>query len=539
MIIMNKFQQTAFLLFTLCVALLGACKPTPRTANDHRAETERLEDEHQVVSRTMDEAEVVSPTRQTAADLLYVCVTYRSYNPYRPWEMEAGHFVKTSGVYLGNGQVLTTAGKLPTATYLELRLPDQSRAVPARVIKADPDTNLALVTVQHEDDADIFDKVSAHEVGAPLMIGDVAQLQSLINDTEPVQVDVRAESANEHAALIPLMTMRSHAPLPQMIEPGMPLLKNGRIVGLVHNYESNSQSLNIINAEMIRRFLLQESDSSGVPVIGGGMTLLNDPVFRKYLKLEDGTNGLYVSELVPVGSAAAAGIRKGDVIVSVEDMPVNASGVCNHPIYGKISVPMVIRSLKPCGESVTLGVIRDGKPFRVSVPLNHDALDKSPIRREKQGTPPRYVMWGGMLFQPLTHNYLDALEARVGSLPISFVRAKHDVEELLKQGRTEPVALTLLIPTPATLGYDSLGFCVVEKVNGELVRSLEHFAELLDAPTPDGTVEFTIDRAPYKIYMDQQLANASNDVLRRNAIPNRRRLREATRDESSVVERRH
>ena len=353
MIIMNKFQQTAFLLFTLCVALLGSCKPTPRTANDHRAETERLEDEHQVVSRTMDEAEVVSPTRQTAADLLYVCVTYRSYNPYRPWEMEAGHFVKTSGVYLGNGQVLTTAGKLPTATYLELRLPDQSRAVPARVIKVDPDTNLALVTVQHEDDADIFDKVSAHEVGEPLMIGDVAQLQSLINDTEPVQVDVRAESANEHAALIPLMTMRSHAPLPQMIEPGMPLLKNGRIVGLVHNYESNSQSLNIINAEMIRRFLLQESDSSGVPVIGGGMTLLNDPVFRKYLKLEDGTNGLYVSELVPVGSAAAAGIRKGDVIVSVEDMPVNASGVCNHPIYGKISVPMVIRSLKPCGESDT------------------------------------------------------------------------------------------------------------------------------------------------------------------------------------------
>ena len=522
--------------FLLGVGMLGSCKPTPRTAHSHRPEAEQMQGD--TTAPQAEDAHAM-PSKQQNAGLLHVYVTHRAYTPLRPWEMEAGRFAKTSGVYLGNGQVLTIADKLPTATYVELRLPDESRAVPARVVKVDPDLNLALVTVQHEEDRDIFAHVPAHDVGVPLKVGDVAQLHSLINDVVPVQVDVQAESANTSEAMIPLMTMRSRSPLPQMLEPGLPLLRNGRVVGLVHNFKANNQSLNIINAEMIRRFLLQEAGDSAVPVMGVSMTLLNDPVFRKYLKLDREGGGVYVSELLPAGSAAAAGMQKGDVIVSVENKPVSASGTCDHPIYGQIDVPMVIRSLKPCGESITLGLIRSGEPLNLNVPLNRNALEKSPLRREKQGTPPRYVMWGGMLFQPLTQNYLDALEQRAGSLPISFVRIKQTLPELLQQGRSEPVALTLIIPTPATLGYDALGFCVVEKVNGQPVISLEQLAELLDTPTPDGTVELTIDRPPYKIYMDHSLVEACNDMLRRQAIPVLRRLRDESESGGTSAEGSH
>lgn len=511
----------------LGMALLGACKPTPRTANDHprRAETESATEPSSTQQQSQENPTpaLLQPSVEQPAGLLKVFVVSRAYSPLRPWEMEGDKTNSSMGVYLGNGRVLTTSENLPTATYVEIRLPDQSQAVPARVVKVDADLGLALLTVQHEKDASIFDGIRAHEVGAPVKLGDVAQVHSLVNDVTPVQADVRAESANTDEAQVPLVTMRAGSPLPQNMEDGLPVLKDGRVVGMVVSYKASNQSLNVVNAELIRRFLLQEPEVSGVPVLGGNFVSLNDPVFRKYLKLDPKQGGLYVSEVEPSSSLAAAGVRAGDVLVSVEGVPLDAVGNCKHPIYGVINVSGLIRSLKPCGECVTLGMMRNGEAYQATVPLNRDAVEKSLLRREKPGTPPRYIMWGGLLFQPLTADYLDTLERRAGSLPISFVRVREGEKKLVEQGVQEPVALTFVIPMPATLGYDTLGFCRVTHVNGELVRSFTQFADLLDAPTPDGSVRLTIDRAPYNIYLDRRTVEESNDVLRRRVIHTLRR----------------
>ena len=47
--------------------------------------------------------------------------------------------------------------------------------------------------------------------------------------------------------------------------------------------------------------------------------------------------------------------------------------------------------------------------------------------------------------------------------------------------------------------------------------------------TADGIVELSIKRAPYTIYIDRGTAEASNDALRRRAIPQLRRLDEGSR----------
>ncbi len=512
----------------LCAAVvaasmvIGACKPTPRTANDHSHQQEKSAaqpnpEQHSVPTN-------VPSASQKSAGLLRVDAVSRAYNPLRPWEMGEDQTSTSMGVYLGQGRVLTTAGKLPTATYVELSLPDKTQAVPARVQKVDADLGLALLTVQHEKDATLFDAVRAHEVGSPMQLGDVAQLHSLINDVTPVYAPVKAESANTQEMQVPLITMRALSPLPQALIQGLPVLKDGRIVGMVMSHRTSEQSLSVVNAELIQRFLLQAADAAGVPVLGGQFIALNDPVFRKYLKLDPKQGGLYVSKVEPMGALAAAGVRAGDVLVSVEGEELDAVGNCKHPIYGVINVSDMIRSLKPCGEKLTLGMMRHGEAYSATVALNRDAVEKTPLRREKAGTAPRYIMWGGLLFQPLTADYLNMLEQRAGSLPLSFVRVREGEKKLIEQGIQEPVALTFVVPTPATLGYDTLGFCRVTHVNGVEIQSFKHFADLLDAPTPDGTVSLAIDRAPYTIYLDRKVVEESNDALRRRAIHTLRRI---------------
>lgn len=516
---MKKLQ---YLLIPVLGALATvACKPTPRTALEEKQKTHQPPVDDHCVSSPVDQSSA-APKMEKSAGLLQINSTKQPFNHLRPWEKKDTEEGVYMGVYLGNGQVLTVGEAAADAIYVELSLPDQSRAVPARVVKLDNDLGLALLTVQHEKDVDLFNALPPHEIGTPMHVGTVAQLCSLSNGLIPIATPMVVEGVD--ASFMPLYTMRSRTPLPQDVDSGLPLLRDGKIVGLVTSCDRREQAVACINADLIRRFLLEDDDKAGVPTLGLSFADLDDPVFNRYLKLEPGQGGLYVSEVLPLSAAEAAGLRKGDVLVSVEGMPLDNIGRCKHPIYGPLEAPQVIRSLKPLGEKILLGISRGGEYREINVELNRDAVEKSPLPDEKPGSAPRYLMWGGLLFQPLTTDYLDELRGEANGLPLPFLKVKENIDKIIQEGRREIVALTLVIPTPATLGYDTLGYCVVEKVNDEKVQSFAHLAELLDAPTPDGITKMTINQPPYEIYLDRKVVEAANDVLRRRAIHQLRRM---------------
>lgn len=504
----------------LCCALVSACKPTPRTA----VEARREKPSEALAAEATQQPVAISPI-----GLVEVTVTRQRFNHLRPWEKTNENTAHAMGVYLGNGRVLTLGRMANYATYVEMSLPDQSRTAAARVVKYDDELGLALLTVEHAEDAAIFEGMPELPVGAPLSIDSQAEVRALVRGMEQVNVALEVESADEeNDAFLPRLEMRAAKPLPQGLSVGLPVLKDGALVALVEDYTPRNLSLSCINAEFISRFL-NESSTAGdsVPVLGLQFTELNDPVFSKYLKLDPRQGGVYVSKVLPGSAAQAAGVREGDVLLAIDGLPLDKLGRCRHPLYGLLGARQVIRSLKPVGQQLELSISRDGQERRVTLPLNRDALDNALFGVEKPGTAPRYIMWGGLLFQPLTETYLRELQNSADNLPLSFLVVKDRAGELQDSGVREVVALTLVIPTPATLGYDTLGFCVVEQVNGQRVTSFSQFEELLDAPTQDGIIELTINRAPYRIYLDRQTVESSNDAIRRRAIPMLRRMGES------------
>ena len=515
-------------------ALMVACKPTPRTAVEAHTPTEQ--EISQPTEEDQPKTESVTPHETAAVGLLDVRITRQDYNRLRPWEKKNSTTAHAMGVYLGDGKVLTVGRSARSATYVELSLPDQSRTVPARVVRYDEGLDLALLSVEHEQDATIFDNMPTLSVGDPLVRDESAELWAMARGLALVHVGVVVESANDDEE-VPMLDVRSDKPLPLGMAVGLPIMKDGRLVALVENFDARQQALTCINAEFIHRFLEPTvASANGIPVLGMEFTQLDDPVFSKYLKLAQEQGGLYVSKVQPAGAAHAAGIRPGDVLISIDGMPLDKRGRCKHPIYGLLEASYVIRSLHPMGESITLGISRDGQEQEISVPLNRDAVEKGLLPHENMAVPPRYIMWGGLLFQPLTATYLDALEENAGTLPLPFMRMKTQTEELVAAGVKEPVALTFVIPTPATLSYDSLGFCLVERVNGKEVHTFAEFAELLDAPTEDGIVELALNRPPYKIYLDRQVVEATNDIIRRRSIHRLRQMNDAEEHARSAGE---
>ncbi len=76
----------------------------------------------------------------------------------------------------------------------------------------------------------------------------------------------------------------------------------------------------------------------------------------------DAQRGAFVSQVLPKSSAAQAGVKAGDVIVSLN----------NKPISSFAALRAEVGSL-PVGTKMALGLIRDGKPLTVNVELQQGA----------------------------------------------------------------------------------------------------------------------------------------------------------------------
>lgn len=519
--------------------LLSSCEPTQRTnpeAEKARAAA-RIKAQQEKAAADAEAARKAEEARKKAAEeaaarqaaaakpapapdasssILLVNSSLQNYNPMQPWEKENVRKVSALGVSLGNGMVLTTGNVVKAATYVELSLPDQSRTVPARVIRWDEGLNLALLGVLHESDASIISDRVALQTGDPMKQGDAAELAGLVDGLVPVKIPMQAESFEVDT--IPQLQLRAARPIPAEHDSGAPVMKDGKLVGLSVGYNSESMLLTVVNAEMIQRFLAQQ-EGEAVPVLGLQFAKLSDPVFRRYLKLAPDSGGLYISKVLPGGSAESVGIRKGDVLMAVDDMPIDNVGRCKHPLYGTIDATAVLRGHKPVGAVLNLSISRAGQIQNFNMTLDRKVMDSRMFGVDKTGVQPRYVMWGGLLFQPLTETYLNHIRrASGGNIPLEFQKLVNDEDALRAEGITEVVALTAVVPTPATLGYDSVRFCRVEAVNGKAVKDFTHFVHLLDEPTENGLVELRLNKAPFRIYLDVNAVESANRILQEKGI---------------------
>ena len=118
-----------------------------------------------------------------------------------------------------------------------------------------------------------------------------------------------------------------------------------------------------IPANMVRSVMEQLIESGRVNRGQLGVaTLPLTPEFRKSLGLPDNAQGALVSQVVEGSAAARAGIEAGDVITSVRGAPIRSNAELANTI-GMLKV----------GESVEIGLLREGKPRTVTAVLMEPA----------------------------------------------------------------------------------------------------------------------------------------------------------------------
>ncbi|BBG60025.1 Periplasmic pH-dependent serine endoprotease DegQ precursor [Providencia rustigianii] len=272
-----------------------------------------------------------------------------------------------SGVIIDatQGYVLTNNHVIDGADKIQIQLND-GREIDVKLIGKDPQTDIALLKISNAKDIKNLTAVSiadsdklrvgdfAVAVGNPFGLGQTAtsgiisalgrsglNLEGLENF---IQTDASINRGNSGGALVNLNG--------ELIGINTAILApGGGNIGIGFAIPSNM-------AKSLSEQLIKHGEvKRGILGIKG--TEMNSDIAKAFNI--DAQRGAFVSEVIPKSSAAKAGIKSGDVLVSVDGKRINSFA----ELRAKIGTSQL-------GKEITLGLIRSGKPMEVKVVLDSD-----------------------------------------------------------------------------------------------------------------------------------------------------------------------
>ncbi len=170
-----------------------------------------------------------------------------------------------------------------------------------------------------------------------------------------------------------------------------------------------------------------------------------------------GPNGALVSQVVPTGAAAKAGLKEGDVILRVGEVAISESG----------QVPAIVSALRP-GTRTTLTIQRDGKPRTLDIEIgaaedDAPALAARPDQRRR--APAAVDARLGLRLRPLSPGEANRLDVEGGML----------IERVDNRARAAG-----LRPGDVLLRINGVPAVNMDAVKTEIADSDEHVALLIE-----------------------------------------------------------
>lgn len=458
------------------------------------------------------------------ASVVRINSTQQSWNPWQPWEKNPPRRCRALAAIVGPQRVLTTSELVSDATYLEFESADGTRFAPAKVIAVDYEANLALLgpAAEHEGTA-MFANTVPFEVTTPPKIGSSLEILQLEDNGLTLLTPGTLQSIDVAANFLP-----GHNFLTYMVKASMqsaassyslPVLHAGKLAGVLTSYNSKDQLCDVTSTDIVARFLEEATDGqyAGFPSLGVTIARTEDASLRQWLQLADDQGGLYIKSVRKGGAAASAGVKPGDVLLAVDGQTIDRRGYYEHPNYGSLSWGHLIRGQKSTGASVTLALLREGKPLELKATLTREEESTRLVPNHRFDKAPNYLLKGGLVFQELSRPILESFgEDWPSRAPLNLLDTYENPEKY-QESMDRVVFLSGVIPTPATIGYERLRNLIVRKVNGKNIKNMKSLiAAFAGNPGTLHAIEFAEENLT--VYLDEAVSSSVDAQLLQRGI---------------------
>jgi S1-C subfamily serine protease len=426
-------------------------------------------------------------------------------DPVSPWQKSATQVVHGSGVIIDGDRILTSAHLVEDYSSIEVKRAGKAKRFPAEVTYFGHQCDLALLSVPDER---FFKGATALEIGNLPRIqsaidvygfpigGDTVSVSSGI--VSRIEVDTYMHSVEE------LLLVQIDASI-NSGNSGGPAINDGQVVGIAAQSLEDAENVGyVVPAPVITHFLEDVADGrhDGFPELRVEWQVLESDAHRASLGMKDGETGVLATRLDHGGSASRV-VETGDVLLTIDGMEVANNGTVLWPGIGRLELSERVRS-KHVGDTVKLGLLRDGRRFTKQATLRYTP-NLVPGRRSH--TLPSYLVFGGLVFRPLTINYL----ALFKNTP--FDLANHALfQNVVTPERRQVVVISHVLPAPVNRGYQEMEDYIVETINGIVPRDMEHLAKIIDEASGPWLEIVTEERSFLTLSLDEARA-AHRDIL--------------------------
>ncbi len=399
-----------------------------------------------------------------------------------------------SGFIISGNRILTNAHVSSDTRFITIEKEGDGRRYEARVSYIAHDCDLALLEVV---DKNFFAGTR------PLAIGGVPDLDSevtvvgypiggdRISVTRGVvsRIDYQVYS---HSGVDSHLAIQIDA----AINPGNsggPVLQDNRVVGVAFQGYSGLVAQNVgymIPVPVIRRFLKDVADGHYDRYVDLGIQFfpLINPAQRRALGLAPGDYGVMVSDVMEAGGAYGV-LETGDVLLKIDGKPIFSDGYVAMDGARLLLNEVVERKFK--GDHVEMEIMRSGRLKKVKIELTMPWPYLMLANRHDQR--PRYVLFAGLVFQPLSNPLFSILQKTSVELRYFYSRF---VEKGIYRDHPEVIVISRIIPDPANIHLKRFTNAIVDRVNGKAVRTLEELYRQLEADSEFYVIELLGNNRP-------------------------------------------
>jgi S1-C subfamily serine protease len=424
---------------------------------------------------------------RVADSLVRIQATSQEPNYRAPW---SGGEV-TSGVGAGfivsENRVMTNAHVVSNARFLTVSKEGDPKPYPARVVHIAHDCDLALLTV---DSPDFFKNTASLEFGGIPAIESTVSVYGYPIGGDRLSVTRGVVSRIDfqtytHSGVDSHLTIQIDA----AINPGNsggPVLQDGKVVGVAFQGYSGDVAQNVgymIPTPVIRRFLKDVEDGRYDNYMDLTVSYhpLHNHAMRKALGLTDGDTGVLTGNVYG-GGVSEGRLRPGDVLLSIDGLPIASDGTVSLDGEPVEMAEVVERKFK--GEAVDFEVLRGREQIHVKVPLTHAwpfSLQANAYNQE-----PRFVVFGGLVFQPVDANFMS--EHNPDDLRLRYY-FDHFITQNLYRERQEIVVLSNVLADPVNAYASDFRYEIVDKINDRKIERIDDVAEVFKKPADYYVIE--------------------------------------------------
>lgn len=459
-----------------------------------------------------------------ARSVVKIFAVFRKPNYYQPWDEGYQENLTGSGAILEGRRILTNAHVVSNQVYLQVRKAGDPTKYTARVQFVSHDRELALLTVE---DPKFFegtvpvtlgalvhprDRVAAY--GFPTGGDDLSITEGVVSRIEVITY------THSRRSLLAIQTDAAINPG----NSGGPLFKDGKLIGASFQSYSGSGVENVgyvVPIPVIETFFRDIADGGvdGVPALGIYAERLENQAMRAWLKMPPGQTGALVSR-VQHGGAADGVLQPDDVLLAIDGNPIGNDATIPFPEDGsrkrnaRVSFSYAVTQ-RQVGDEVKLDILRAGERHSVRVKLRPPA---GLVRGPEYDVRPQYRLFAGLLFMPLTANYVGLWEKKDVNPKYRFFQTF----DWTTPQRKQIVLVTQVLAHDVNVGYHDVQGAVVERVNGRPITEMKDLGPALAAPQGGYHV---IELADYPDFGDRIVLDAAKveaataEILARYRIP--------------------